>query len=446
MRGEHKAVGGIAEKNYTAPGGAGRACPARTRWTVRGPLSPRMRIVLVYQHFMVGGVGSTKPYDLARSLRAAGHDVTVICGRGYLSQGMDVPRGLVNRLVIGGVNVICLGVDYRQQMAFGRRVAAFLAFTVLAMLTVAFQRHYDVLLVSSTPLTVGMLGLVSRYVRRIPYVFEIRDLWPEVPYRAGFLHSKALFRLSTLFEEWFYRESAAVCAISRRMCDRLIERGVPARKVHFVPTGVALAEYDTEPDRAFLEANGLAGCWVAAYVGSHGRVNALDYLVAAAEHLQGEGNIRIVAIGDGSEKRRLRAEAQRRGVLGGPLVMLDPVPRRQVPGILMACDAMLMINSSRPGMGYLMTNKFFDYLASGRPIVANVRAELTEWMLHAGCGELADPDDPQALAEALRRLRDDPDRAARMGSQGRELARREFDRHRLGRRWERILAAAAHVS
>ena len=159
-----------------------------SRSNLRGRARP-LRLVLVYQHFMVEGLGSTKPYDLARHLVAAGHRVTVICGRGYLSKGLAVRRGLVQRLRIHGIDVLCVGVDYRQGMGFVRRALSFLAFTLLAMVVTCRLPRYDVLLASSTPLTVGLVGLVSRYVRRVPYVFEVRDLWPEVPHLLGFLRS-----------------------------------------------------------------------------------------------------------------------------------------------------------------------------------------------------------------------------------------------------------------
>jgi len=402
-----------------------------------------MRIVLVYQHFMVGGVGSTKPYDLARNLVAAGHDVTVICGRGYLAQGMAVPAGLVNRLTIDGIRVICVGVDYQQHMGFGRRVLAFLVFAVLSVVLVCRLPRYDVLVASSTPLTVGLTGLTSRYVRRRPFVFEIRDLWPEVPFEAGFLRSRFLFRVSRFFEEWFYREAAAVCAISRRMCDRLRERGVPAAKLHFIPTGVDLASFEGDADEAFRRQHSLQGQWVGVYVGTHGPVNGLAYVLGAAEVLKDESDVRLVLIGEGSEKPRLVAEAARRGLTPQPLLFLDPVPRGAIPGILKACDAMLMLNSSRPGMQYLMPNKFFDYLAAGRPIIVNVDAEVTEWVLGSACGLLADPADARGLACAVRQLRADPERAAEMGRRARDLAVCRFGRHGLHGRWKDVLAGAA---
>jgi glycosyltransferase involved in cell wall biosynthesis len=400
-----------------------------------------MRIVLVYQHFMVSGVGSTKPYDLARYLVGAGHEVAVICGRGYLSQGMDVPRGMVTRMKVEGIDLVCLGVEYRQRMGFVRRIMAFLAFTFLAMAVVLFGRRYDVLVASSTPLTVGLVGLVSR-LRGRPWVFEIRDLWPEFPIRAGYLRSRLLIAVSTFFEEWFYRSAARVSAISSRMRDRLIERGFPGDKIVFIPTGVALKDFEAAaPDRAWRTEHGLDGRMVAVYVGSHGRNNQLEYAVEAAECLRGVENLKIVLIGDGSEKPRLVADAQRRGLTN--IVFLPPVPRSRVPGILKACDVTLVIDEVCPGSEYAMPNKFFDCLAAGLPMITNTPAELWDHVKEYDCGILTDPLRPDELARALVALKADPARAKAMGERALKLAADRFDRAALHRRWESLLLEVA---
>ncbi|MCD6303513.1 MAG: glycosyltransferase family 4 protein [Planctomycetes bacterium] len=401
-----------------------------------------MRIVLVYQHFMVSGVGSTKPYDLAVHLVRRGHRVTVICGRGYLSQGMDVPRGLVRRLNIDGIDVLCLGVDYRQRMGFARRLAAFLAFTLMAAVAACLIGRYDVMLASSTPLTVGLVGLAASYVRRVPFVFELRDLWPEVPYEAGFIRSRTVFRAATVLEEWIYRRAAAVTAVSDNMRGHLVCRGVPADKLHYVPTGVDIPAFRVRPDRTFLRRHGLAGCLTALYIGSHGRINQLDYLLAAAAHLRDDEGIRIVLIGSGSEKDRLQSEARRAGLMDRVL-FLPPVERRAVGGIIRACDVGLMICYPAAGVSYWMPNKFFEYLAAGKPVLANARTEAGLWIERTGCGILTDPDEPRQLADALRRMRDEPKTRRRMGRAALRLARERFDRRELNGRWERILAAAA---
>ena len=402
-----------------------------------------MRIVLVYQHFMVRGAGSDKPYDLARHLASRGHDVTVICGRGFLSQGVDIPKGRVVRMEIDGIHVVCLGVAYGQHMGFVRRLLSFLAFTFLTMLVTCRMPLYDVMLVSSTPLTIGLVGLISSYIRHRPWVFEIRDLWPECPFANGYLKSRMLFRIATWFEEWFYRKAYCVCAISEMMIDRLVERGFPRGRLHFIPTGVDVSKFDVPPDEQFLRENRLEGLWLATYVGAFGRVNGLDYLLEAAEHLRDLPGVRLVLVGDGSERQRLVAEAARRGLTGSPVVFVPAVPKERIPGILRASHAVLMMNQDRPGMKILMPNKFFDYLAAGRPLLVNLEAEVTTWIRRADCGVCLAPNDPATMKEALALLRNDPARAQRMAANARRLAEEHFDRKVLNVQWEQVLQEAA---
>jgi glycosyltransferase involved in cell wall biosynthesis len=391
---------------------------------------------------MVSGVGSTKPYDLARYLVGAGHEVTVICGRGYLAQGMDVPQGLVTRLKIDGIDLVCLGVDYRQGMGFVRRIAAFLAFTLLAMGAVLFTRRYDCLVASSTPLTVGLVGLVSHYLRRKPWVFEIRDIWPEYPVRAGYLKNRFLIAVSTFFEEWFYRNADAISAISSRMRDRLVERGFPGGKIHFITTGVRLEAFTgAEPDLAWRAEHCLGSDTVAVYLGSHGPSNGLGYCVDAAERLRGQAGLKLVLIGDGSERAGLIAETERRGLTN--ILFLPPVARARVPGILKACDVSLMIDQVVPGSEYGMGNKFFDYLAAGLPMITNTPAEMWDHVREYDCGILVDAERPEELAGALAALKADPARAKAMGRRALQLAADRFDRAALHGKWEELLAEVA---
>lgn len=397
-----------------------------------------MHVVMVYQHFMVSGVGSTKPYDLARYLQAAGHRVTVICGRGYLSQGMKVPRGPLRRLDIDGLKVLCIGVDYRQKMGFLRRVNSFLTFTFMAMLTVLFMPRFDVLLASSTPLTVGLTGLVAKHLRRRPWVFELRDLWPDFPVRAGYLKNRALIAISRFFERWFYRSATTVTAISQRMCDYLLELGLPQRKVVFIPTGVDLSTaLAASPNADWWQERGLENMLRAVYLGAHGPANGLQYLLEAASHLRPEDRIKIVLIGEGVQKPMLMEQARKRNLT--ELIFLPTISRDLVPGILQGANIALMIDQVTPGAETSMPNKLFDYLAAAMPVVTNNPAELWEHLDRAKCGLLVDNDRPEHLVEVLRRLRDDADLVATMGSNACKLAREQFDRQELNCRWEQLL-------
>jgi len=402
-----------------------------------------MRILLVYQHFMVSGIGSTKSYDLARYLVAAGHDVTVICGRGYLSQGMELPRGILRRLDIDGIKVCVLGVDYCQQMGFLRRIFSFLTFTFGAMAVACFLKRYDILVASSTPLTVGLVGLVSSYVRRTPWVFEVRDMWPEYPVQAGYLKNRFLIWLSTVFEEWFYCNATAISTISDRMRSRLIQRGFPAEKITFIPTGVTLeGDENVRPDLAWRAEHGLEGQMLAVYTGAHGPSNGLQYIIEAAEHLRGETWMRFVLIGYGSDKARLEAETQRRGLTN--VLFLPPVPKARIPGILKACDATLAVYEVIAGSDYDFPNKYFEYIAAGIPLITNVPpAEFWYHTKQWDCGILVDPNRPEELAQAMRDLKANPERARQMGRRARELVTTKFDRRGLHKMWEQLLRQVA---
>jgi len=177
------------------------------------PRAP-MRIVLVFQHFQIDGAGSSKPADLATYLAGRGHDVTVICARRGVEAAADLPPGRVARGHYQGLRLIAIEVPYAQGMRFVRRLWSFFVFAAWACWALLRLPAYDVLLASSTPLTVGFVGLLSRYVRRRPWVFELRDLWPEAPWLDGWIPSRRLYEIATRLEEGFYREAHAICAIS----------------------------------------------------------------------------------------------------------------------------------------------------------------------------------------------------------------------------------------
>lgn len=252
-----------------------------------------------------------------------------------------------------------------------------------------------------------------------------------------------MFVVARFFEQWFYRAAYSTTAISNRMIERLRERGVAPSRLYFIPTGASLEDFTVEADEDFLRSNGLMGKWIAVYAGTLGRMNGLDYLLHAAEKLKNDEDIRIVIIGEGSEKEHLVNEARRRGLENNPLVFLPAIPKTEVPGVLKACDATLLINANVQIMGILMPNKFFDYLAAGKPIITNVEAEVSQWIRRNNCGAVIKPDEPEELAKTLRCLRDQPELSAKLGKNARRLAETDFDRAQLHRTWEKILMEAA---
>jgi glycosyltransferase involved in cell wall biosynthesis len=245
-----------------------------------------------------------------------------------------------------------------------------------------------------------------------------------------------------LFEGWFYRNATAITAISQRMCDHLVARGIPPKKITFIPTGVDMESGSKERANVnWWKRHGLLEGLRAVYLGAHGPANGLQFLLEAARDIGPDEGITLVLIGDGVDKPRLVAEAKK--LHSGRIIFLPPVKRKDVPGILEAADVALMIDRVTPGAETSMPNKFFDYLAAGLPIVTNNPAELWDHVRDAKCGLLVDNHSPSRLVETLRQLRDDPRIRQEMGGRALALAQQRFDRRDLHERWELVLLGAA---
>jgi len=403
-----------------------------------------MNVVYVHQHFSTTrGATGTRSYDFARLLVERGHRVTVVCG---VYGPSDIPGqrldGLVTRRSIDGIDVRIVNVRYDNRQRIWRQIAAFLAFMVVGTVEVLRVRDADVVFATSTPLTVGLPGAVARYVRRVRFVFEVRDIWPEQAIDSGALTNPVLIGVARLAERLFYRAADAILVVSRRMGERLRERiGADGRKVRVLALGTDVAFFTrAEADVAWRRGCGLEGKFVAVFAGAHGRLNALGWVLRAAALLKDDPDIRIVLIGDGVLKPALREQARRDGLQN--VLFLDPVPKERLAGVLKACDLGLMTLENLPILDTACPNKFLDYMAAGLPVLVNFNGEAGWITEREGCGVVVPPEDPQAMAEALRRCAADRAGSRDMGRRGQVLVGKAFDRRRLVEEFERVLQGA----
>ena len=404
-----------------------------------------MNIVYIHQHFATArGTTATRTYDFARFLADRGHRVTVVTGVFGSGDVRVEPRGgWVLHQEVEGFSLRVVNVRYDNKQGFWRRIIAFLVFMVVATVEVLRIRDADVVFATSTPLTVGIPGTVAWYVRRVPFVFEVRDIWPESAVAVGALGNPAVVAVARMAERLFYRAARRIIAISGRMADRLRARiGSDGRKLRVIPLGADVRLFDeAKPDHAWRQRSGLQGTFVAVYAGTHGRVNALPQVLEAAAHLRDEPNVRIVLIGDGALKPDLREQVRRRGLTN--VVLLNPMPKTQLAGVLKACDMGLMTLENLPVFDTACPNKFMDYLAAGLPVLVNFDGEAGWISEAAGCGIVVPPEDPEAMASAIRDLARAPARAADMGRRARQLAADRFDRRNLIEHFEALLLQAA---
>lgn len=381
-----------------------------------------------------------RSYQMARALAMKGHHVTVVSGRyGGGDTGLTGPyeRGC-RRGVVDGIEVVEFDLAYSNSDTFAKRTLTFLKYA-LRSIGLVFTEHYDVLFATSTPLTAGIPGIVARWLRRKPFVFEVRDLWPELPRAMGVIRNPLVLGAMSLLEWASYRSALRVIGLSPGIVDGIANRGVSRDRIAFVPNGCDLDVFSDsrEPWRpAHVRTTDL----LAVFAGTHGVANGLDAVLNAAAELRrrNRDDIKLMLIGEGKLKPALQARAQVEQL--DNVVFHDAVNKSQLAGLMAAADVGLQVLANVPAFYYgTSPNKFFDYIAAGLPVLTNYPGWLAEMIVQHGCGFVVLPDDPVAFADALEQAASDRHALRTMGARGRALAESEFSRSMLADRWVETL-------
>lgn len=406
-----------------------------------------MNVLYFHQHFSTPrGATGTRSYEFARHLVEAGHGVTVVCGS---TRKADTGlRGAFRRGrrdgSVDGIRVIELDVVYSNHDGFIARTRAFLRFA-LGGLAIALREKCDLVFATSTPLTAGIPGIAARWLRGKPFVFEVRDLWPQLPREMGVVTNPIVLTAMDWLEWLSYHSAQRLIGLSPGIVEGIVRRGIPEDRVATIPNGSDLELFDpARYDRASVSIPGVGDDdLVAAFTGAHGVANGLDAVVDAAAVLKerSRDDIKFVFIGDGNRKRALVERARNAGL--DNCIFLDPVPKEELARILTRVDVGLMVLADVPAF-YRGTspNKFFDYLSSGTPVLNNYPGWLADLIRAHECGAVVEPRRPEAFADALERLARSTDRRLEMGVSARDLAVRMFDRRTLADRFRKVLEAA----
>ena len=378
----------------------------------------------------------TRAYAFARHLVERGHEVTMI-GRdpGWLETNGDRRRhGLVTREQVDGIEVVWLNIPYRNDYSKYRRIAAYGGFMTAAALAGAMLPRHDVVYASSIPLTIGVPGATTAGLKRVPFVFELQDVWPAVPIGVGALTHPREIALAERLEQTLYRRAERIVVCSPMQRDLVVERGYQAERIVIIPNFADTRLFPGEVDEAWRPSLGLEGKFVALYTGGMGRSSGIQQLfdAAVALHDAGEREIALVAYGRGSERPRLEREARERRLEN--LRFPDIVPRERIPGIVAASDLTLTLFAPFPILQQNSPNKFFDGLAAGKTVVVNLDGWLRRIVEENSAGVYVPAGDGPALADALVELARQPERLGEMGRNGRAVAEREFARDLLADR------------
>ena len=402
-----------------------------------------MRILYFHQHFSTpDGSTGTRSYEMAQALIARGHQVTMVCGSGQLAASglAGTPVNGVRRGIVDGIDVVELCLPYSNYDGFAKRAWIFLLYAWRSTM-LALHLDYDLLFATSTPLTAGIPGIIMKPLRRKPFVFEVRDLWPELPREMGVITNPVVLKAMDILELLSYRSANACIGLSPGIVRGITRRGVPAERVSMIPNGCDLGLFTPALRSEAATVDGIgAGDFVAIFCGAHGIANGLDAVLDAAKVLKRRGadHIKMLLVGDGKLKPRLKERAREEGL--DNCIFCNPMPKHQLSKVTASVDVGLMILANVPAFYYgTSPNKFFDYIASGLPVLNNYPGWLAGIIEENGCGVAVPPDNPEAFADALIQLRDSAARRREMGVKARSLAEAQFNREDLADRFVTFL-------
>jgi glycosyltransferase involved in cell wall biosynthesis len=398
-----------------------------------------MRVLYFHQHFTIPSIGGgTRSYEFAKRLIERGHSVCIVCGQVVnLNLPESTSKG-VYKGNIDGIDVIQIGLEYSNKDSIPKRTWTFLKFAFQGI-KLALTEKYDILFATSTPLTVAIPGIVMKMFRRKKFVFEVRDLWPELPRSLGLKNPVLLKAMSVL--EWLsYRMADACIGLAPGICKGIARRSQKNKRIEFIPNGCDLELFKQVNGSRKLINGFKVGETVAVFTGAHGISNGLHAVLDAAAELKklGRSDIALLFIGDGKLKQELlkRAEDERLDNCR----FYSPVSKPKLNEIVSNADIGLMILANIPAFYYgTSPNKFFDYISSGLPVLNNYPGWIADMITENECGIFVPPGDPVAFAKSLIHLADNADLRKQYGANARHLAEKSFARQHLADRFVNFL-------
>lgn len=404
-----------------------------------------MHVIYIHQHFGTPQApDATRSYEMSRALLRAGHRVSMICGLSERNANVLNHDQRVSETLVDGIRVYCIAAQYASRMNFYQRLWSFANFALTAG-KVAGGLDGDLVFATSTPLTVGIPGMWAARKLRVPFVFEVRDLWPELAVAVGVLKNPVLIWCARQLELKTYRSADRIIALSPGMREGIIKAGYPAERVTMIPNGCDLDLFRPSNEPLNDQRFGAPDDFRLVFTGAHGIANGLHAVLDAAAELKRRGvrGVRFVFIGHGQLKPQLMARSRAEG-LDELVSWVDPIPKSELAQILPRLDVGMMILKNVPAFYYgTSPNKFFDYLACGLPVLNNYPGWLADMIGQHKIGRAVPPDDPRAFAEAVLWLREHPQERAAMGQRARALGEAEFSRARLSGDFVKALEGVA---
>jgi glycosyltransferase involved in cell wall biosynthesis len=392
------------------------------------PFLCEVRVLILHQHFKTPSTGGAiRSYYLAKALLDHGHRAVVITAD---------PEGQERTETYEGIEVHYVAVAYNNSFGFYARGWSFLKFVFLAGGQARRVGRIDMCYAISVPITVSIAARWMRFWRRIPYMLEIGDLWPDAPIELGFVQNALLKKFLFRIERMAYMKARALVALSPAI-QKVVQSRAPGKKVHMIPNMADCDFFKPESKNTSLEQKfGVEGKFVISYLGTMGFANGLDYVLECARMSAKVGQpVHFLLVGEGALKDGLVNSAQRLGLTN--VTFLPHTNRDGVKEILNVTDAVFVCYRNVPILSTGSPNKFFDGLAAGKVIVINFSGWIRSAIETSECGVYVDPAQPSGFTAAVEKLIGRSAEKAAYGARAQSLALEKFNRRRLSEEWVR---------
>src|SRR4030081_3640835 len=395
------------------------------------------------------GAPAARAAELSHHWAQAGHDVTVLTGFPNHPTGV-VPaewhsrcRRLMHRERIRNVNVIRTWLWPLPNRKAHERMRNYASFCLSSALRGLGMPRPDVIIATSPQLLVALSGWWLAFAKRVPFVFEVRDLWPESLIAVGAGDGNSLLHKSlSAMADFLYQRSDHIVVVSPAFKENLIKyRDVPSRKISPVQNGVEtslFAPWSAEANHRLRQRIGAEGKFLVCYVGTMGWAHGLETLLDAASQLQTQSsNVLFMLIGEGAEKERIKSTAQSRGL--NNIRFFDQQTRETIPAFISASDACLVLLKKTDVFKTVIPTKMLEFMSCSRPVILGVDGQARQIIEEAGAGIVIEPESSAALVQAIGKLAANPELGHAMGQRGREYILRNLSRGQTADCYLRVL-------
>lgn len=380
-----------------------------------------MNLIYIHQYFVTPKEpGGTRSYWVAQEMLRQGHNVTMItsCTK-YLEK--------VKVVEVDGINVIYIREDYSQNMSISQRIKAFINFMYKASRVALKQKNIDLVFATSTPLTIGVPALLMKWFKKVPYVFEVRDLWPEMPIQMGALKNPITRNLALYLEEIIYKNAKHLIALSPGMQEGVVKY-VDKEKTSMVPNMSKIDEFwPREKNVDLLKTLGLSvDSFKVIHFGALGLANGADTIIESAKLLKNDSSVEFIFIGGGATEESLKAEVDTYSLSN--VKFLGKFPMKDTSEIVNFCDVSIVSFKDLPILYTNSPNKLFDSLSAGKPIIVNSAGWTKDLVEDYSCGYYVNPNIPSEMVDRIKFLQANSEIVVEMGKKSRELAETRFDK------------------